>query len=87
MGLCYAEEPSTFKEEADTAVTNNFFGVRFIATIQKENSPSKRLWRFMITFLKYILTLGYKIIELPKASVESRADFVISDIRAKNFNF
>ena len=25
MGLCYAEQPSTFKEGADTAVTNNFF--------------------------------------------------------------
>lgn len=25
MGLCYAEEPFTFKEGADTAVTNNFF--------------------------------------------------------------
>jgi len=25
MGLCYAEDPSTFKEGADTAVTNNFF--------------------------------------------------------------
>jgi predicted ATPase len=30
---------------------------------------------------------GYEIIELPKASAESRADFVISHMRAKNFNF
>lgn len=204
MGFCYEEEPSTFKEGADTAVTNNFFIltggpgsgkttlieelnrrgffsvdevarkiiqdemalggdalpgnniglriekmiVRSIETYQealklrnepiifdrgvldyvgyayRTNTPipeelhqkalslvynkkvflappwneiycndKERKWSFEEALevyqdlVKIYSDFGYEIIELPKASVESRADFVISHIRAKNCDF